>query len=426
MLASFEEGFQTAVVPVPETCPFGAIQSFPLGLTVEVTEELYTSVSEPMAIDFKWGSRANPPQFLTTEGKKHHIDEVGAGRTNLSTFKYLNTDYEIIDVQICRATHNNWIIPSSDRANNKEDILISFEAKSSAVDPRYKYILFVIPVVREEAAQDPSYLTGLLNPSAQGPFSVRSCFPTNPRSLFAYYSTCLKGVTEDYKVRNAYIFVSVSGVRASTATMDALLRMQSAGSTQFPLPNPPFTQRFSEAARSIGVDFNQFVLSTDQLLNAEQYGRFAKIESRQDDTSAYKCVPLNPDVAVEGDKLEIDLESGLPLKEVLAAREAEKTAGGATAQGGGTAASGGVTLNPGRLEKFVSSAVGIILIILIVLFVIIVITQYFAPTNPATAAAVGAMTTGQKIADWLQSGAFYAMIIVLAGFLGFIIGAMLG
>jgi len=429
---SFEEGFQTAG-PLTESsavkCDETAIQSFPLLLNFgDITNKMYEEVLDPLAIDFKWGARSTPPQFLKTEGNSNATDEVGEGQSNLTTFKYLGVEYQVNRVEIAASTHTAWILPTDKRVNNREDIVITFEKKQADSSARYRYIIFVIPIIRVESSiPDRDYIRGLRNSSATGPFSLESCFPANARSLFAYYSVCLNGIQGEYPIESAYVFVSTEGIEVSKSSMEELLIAYNPSALAFPDASPPFKNRFTSGKPPKALqkgEFGLFVLSTNQLLDAKGGG---KIESRRDNLDAYKCVPLNPDANVESGNINIDLETGTPLNEVLAAREAEKNALGVAAQ----AEKGAVSLNPGRLEKIMSSAIGIFMAVLAGLGFILLISRYFGASGAASAAASGAasgpavLSMGAKVAQVVQSSATYAIIIVLTGFLGFIIGVML-
>jgi len=433
---SFEEGFQTGTPAVsPQSCPQGAIQTFPLILDFNATLDTYEVANAPLAIDFKWATRRNAPQFLTTEGNRHAIDEGGEGQSNLTSFKYLGVDYEVNRVEIAAATHTSWVLPADKRSNNEEDIVITFEAKQSTTSVQYRYILFIIPIIRSESVSSESnYLRGLLNSSASESFSLRSCFPTAVNSLFGYYSACLNGIQPPYALDNVHVFVSTEGIPVLRETMINLLKLVNPTAIGFPGANPPFKNRFTTGQNPKALqrsEFAEFVLSTNQLLNAAGYAATVlrtTPESRRDDLDAYKCVALNPDADIEGGGINIDVETGTPLKDVLETREAERAALGTKAT------QGGVVLNPGRLEKLLSSALGIFMIVIVVFGVVLLISQYFGQgRSPAVGpvslmgatGAVEAVGIGAKITQIAQSSATYAITIALVGFLGFIIGVML-
>ena len=426
---SFKEGFQTQTpVTTPQTCPQGAIQTFPLMLDFNATVETYDVVNAPLSIDFKWGTRTNAPQFFNTEGNRHAIDEVGEGLSNLTSFKYLGVEYELNRVEIAAATHTGWILPADRRSNNDEDIVITFEARQSTTSAQYRYILFVIPIIRSEnVSVESSYLRALLNRGASGPFSIRTCFPSSVTSLFGYYSACLNGIQPPYAIDNVHIFVSTEGIPMLRETMMNLLKIVNPTATAFPAANPPFKNRFTIGMNPMALQrsqFGEFVLSTNQLLNAA--GFIANVlrstpETRHDNLDAYKCVALNPDSDIEGGGINIDVETGTPLKEVLETREAERAALGTKAT-----QDGGVVLNPGRLEKLLSSAIGIFMIIIVVFGVILLISNYFGRgQSPAVVGSVETVGIPAKLAEWAQSSTTYALTFVLVGFAGFIIGVML-
>ena len=215
------------------SCPSGAITRFPLQLSATITDLLYDGVSEPITMDIQWAARSTPPMFVDpkTESK---TDEVGAGNTNLTTLRFMNNSYTVSSVQIIKASHTAWVLPST--TMNLEDIVITFSTSSTTT--QYVYITFVIPIIRTSALTSPNYFTGLSDSNSNGPFSLQSCFPTNPQARFAYYSTCLKGYSSGASTQSSYIFVSTDGIPVSATLMSKLLDITGIA-TEFNTFKPP-------------------------------------------------------------------------------------------------------------------------------------------------------------------------------------------
>lgn len=378
-------------------CPAGAITSFPLQLGITATSVLYDSVNEPITMDFQWATRSTPPTF--TDKVKCITDEVGGGNTNLTTLRFMNNNYTVASVQIIAASHTAWILPNTAQTNNKEDIVIVFATTSTTTT--YKYITFVIPVLRG-ANGSPSYLTGLSNPNANGPFSLKDCFPTMPNARFAYYATCLAGYSGNASSQNSYVFVSTDGLQVSATLMTTILGIT--GRTgSFGTYSPPFVTRLTASSTTIGTiqNFTNSVWTTNQLMNYAAFKKaYPTIDTtvREDNTDAYKCVPIDPDASVVDGKLQVDLKTGETLTQVLAARDAVR---GAHAG-----------MDPGRVEKYMGTAIGIVLAIVlftsIIWFAIIVFVE-----------------GGTDHTHWITQVPGYALLILITGFIGFIIGAML-
>ena len=348
-------------------------------------------------MDFQWATRSTPPIF--TDKVKCITDEVGGGNTNLTTLRFMNNNYTVASVQIIAASHTAWILPVTSQVNNTEDIIIVFGTSSTTTT--YKYITFVIPVLRG-ANGNPSYLNGLSNPNANGPFSLKDCFPTMPNARFAYYATCLAGYSGNATSQNSYVFVSTDGIQVSATLMTTMLGVT--GRTgSFGTYSPPFLTRLTGNFTTIGTiqNFTNSVLTTNQLMNYAAFKKaYPTIDTtvREDNTDAYKCVPIDPDASVVDGKLQVDLKTGETLTQVLSARDAVR---GANAG-----------MDPGRVEKYLGTAIGIVLAI--VLFITIIWFAMFLFVERS-----------DEYTGWMSQVPGYGLLILITGFIGFIIGAML-
>jgi hypothetical protein len=383
-------------------------------------------------MDLQWSARATPPVFMlpTNQGI---TDEVGGGNTNLSTLRYNNNTYTISAVQIIKASHTPWILPITNQASNTEDIVMTFRTTSDTTT--YKYIVFVIPVLRVGAAK-PSYLEGLANPTGNGAYSLQSCMPSNTHSLFAYYATCLKGTADFTSTQNMYVFVSTEGIQVAPGTMAAIQAKLGGTASAFMSWSPPFINRLTTNTTVINTldKFTGSVLTTNQLLNFNDFkAMYPNIDQnvREDSTAAYQCVPLDPDTTIADGKLQVDLSTGNPvtLESVLAEREATRNASSVKS-----------SMDSGRLSKYLGTALGAILASILFATIIYFIIAWFAGGTAAPvpaavigtaaapaayAAAAAAATPPSPFAAILQSLPLYGILILIAGFIGFIIGAML-
>jgi len=386
------------------TCPTGAITSFPLQMAISATDALYEGVSEPVTIDFQWASRSTPPMFISPQ-QNATTDEVSAGNSNLTTLRYMNKSYTISAVQIIQASHTAWILPATAQANNKEDLAITFSSGDTTT--AYAYLTFIIPILRDSIGS-PSYLQGLSNPNANGPFSVQSCFPTNARANFAYYATCLAGYSKLATTQNAYIFVNTNGLQVSSTLMTKILELtgRTGSFAQF---SPPYVSRLTNTRTAIKsiTEFSSYVLTTNQLLNYTDFVKqnpTLKTNVRQDNTDAYQCVPIDPDASVVDGKINVDLSTGQVLTEVLTKRNAVMTANNVKP-----------SMDPGRLEKYMGTAIGIVLSIVLFWIIIQFAAMMFIDQGPGL----------DQGGSWLTSVPTYGLIILIAGFIGFIVGTMI-
>ena len=382
-------------------CPEGAITSFPLQMGITATDILYDSVNEPITMDFQWASRSTPPSFVDTVTSI--TDEVGSGNTNVTTLRFLNNSYSVSSVQFVAASHTPWILPTTAQAKNKEDIIITFS--SSNTNTVYNYLTFVIPILRSGSALEPNYLKGLSNPNANGPFSVNDLFPKNPNARFAYYSTCLQGFSQTAPTANVYVFVCTNGIQVSSRLMDGILAA-SGKSTTFGSFTPPYVSRLTDIVTvlSSNTDFTNFVMTTTDLLN---YAGFSAARPsmdtniRKDDTSAYQCVPIDPDSVVDG-QINVDLTTGgLSLKDVMEQRDALRAAHGLKP-----------SMDPGRLEAFLGTALGIMLAVVFAMAILYFLFAYVSGAQPS------------DTNDWIYSIPKYVLIVLFASLFGFVLGSM--
>lgn len=390
-------------------CSTGAVTSFPLQMALTATDTLYDTVSEPLTMDIQWATRSTPPIF-TEPRMQGKTDEVGAGNTNLTTLRFLNNNYTVSMVQLIKASHKNWLVPASDQANNFEDFVVTFESRDTLISNRY--ITFVIPILRTSTQTNPKYLVGLSDPNTSGPFSLNDCFPSNVRTQFAYYATCLAGYGATAPTQNMYVFVSTSAISASTELMKTVLSKTGRTGTFGTFTSSFDTLLTSNVTTILTVEnFRKYVMTTTQLLNYKNFKTiYPTIDSniRQDDANAYQCVSIDPDAAIVDGKLNVDLKSGEVLTSVLSERDKLRAANSVTS-----------SMEPGRLEKYMSSALGIVLSIVLfstILYTILVQTGWFFSAEDAETVAQNNMFIGILR---------YFVLTLLAGFIGFVIGTMI-
>lgn len=403
-------------MPTPQTCAPTAIASFPLTLGFSpMTDARYDSVSEPLTMDFQWSARSTPPLFVTPKASAI-TDEVGAGNTNLSTARFMNNTYKVASVQIIRSSHKSWIMPVTSQAQNIEDIVIVFASTDTTIS--YPYITFVIPIIRSNSPMNPSYLLGLSDPNSNGPFSLQSCFPTSPQTRFAYYATCLAGYSGNAATQNMYVFLATNGLQVSSTLMTKILGLTGTGS--FGTYSPPFMSRLSSLTKTISdSDFTNYVMTTNQLLNYASFSQmYPSIDTglRQDDASAYQCVPIDPDSAIQDGKLQVDIASGEVLTDVMAKRAALRASHNVTSSTG-----------PSRLNTYFGSALGIILIIMFsgsVLYGIFLVVMMQLGDEVVDAEG-NVEIIENPIFTIVKQFTSYIVAALIAGFLGIIIGLML-
>ena len=394
------------------SCPTGAIQSFPLKMGITASDNLYDTVSEPLTISFQWAAKMTPPQFI--KNLVSTIDDTG---TNTSTLRFKNNKYSSTNVQIIQPSHNSWILPTSAQGSNKEDIAITFSSDDENLNTQY--LTFIIPIIRTSSPSQPTYLKGLADPNSNGTFSLGQLLPTNTRSKFAYYSTCLSSVGSGTSTQNMYVFVSISGLNVSDTLMNDILSKVSLKQFSSKI-TAPFMTRLTGPSITIGSAeiFTKYVLTTTEVLNYANFqGQYARVNvnenTRVDDTSAYTCVPIDPEDAISNGQLTVNLDNGQVMSEVLAKRESTRVLHSLSGN-----------LDPSRFVGFFESGLGIfmgvVLALLVLLFGYFAVRKYKGtPTDPAAASQTS------QIMTILTNFSVYGVVVIVAAFGGFVIGAML-
>jgi len=405
--------------------------------SITVTDNLYQSVDDNISIDFQWATSSISPSFAAAGGMINDTSSSG-GSFSMSTLTLKGAKYNQYSVQIAQATHKGWILPVSSQTNNQEDIIIIFSSDDSSAE--YTYIILVIPILRDgTTTSDPSYLTALNSGDSAAistPISLSSCLPKNPNSVFANYASCIDGYTGHQSSQNIYVFVSTEGIHVSESRMNFLA---GTGRSRFQGVTLPFTTNTNTAsAKPIdNATFSKYVLTTNELLNYRSrisYAKGLEDSSRTDPQDSYKCVPLDPDKDIQNGQINIDVNSGRILSEVLAERAAVRSASeGTPSLGKGT----------NRVQKYISSALGILCAVIIFgllltflipglytggsMFVALVQSTQAARASAAataTATATDFTSTGST-SSWLQQLPVYGIMIIVSLLLGFTGGAML-
>jgi hypothetical protein len=228
----------------------------------------------------------------------------------------------------------------------------------------------------------------------------------------------LAGYSGNAATQNMYVFVATNGLQVSSTLMANIMALTGTGS--FGTYAPPFTSRLSSVTKTISdSDFTNYVMSTDQLLNYAGFSQmYPSIDTglREDNVSAYQCVAIDPDTAIHDGKLQVDIDSGEVLTDVMAKRAALRASHNVTSSTG-----------PSRLNTYFGSALGIILIIMFsgsVLYGIfsIVMMQLGEEVEDGEG---GIEIIENPIFTMVKQFTSYIVAALIAGFLGIIIGLML-
>ena len=304
---------------MPATCPTGSIQSFPLKLGFTPTESDYSqpTVQESISIDVNWAPRTAAPTFDTNE-PSGYTDEGSSQLSNQTTLRYNGRKYTLLSVQVCEATHTNWVVPTVDTSINNYDVIVTFQSSIDTID---KYVMLVMPLL-STGALDPNYLTGLVGTAdTNATFSVKDCFP-EPNANFVMYSTCLIPTQANTTYKNMDVFVCYDGTQITTTLQEALKAALPTGAPYISTVDSGLTRRLSTLANQ--GDFGKKIMTTACLLNPKGCSQVTEgfTDASGSNLSAFKCVPFDPDTQIKGGAIVLDTTTGLPLTQIDAARQA--------------------------------------------------------------------------------------------------------
>lgn len=208
-------------------CPLGNLQSFPVKAGFTVTDTTFAKAKEkPINIKFNWGTRTTAPNFsYANSGIFDHTQN-----DYLTTLVYNGTLYTLASAQLTKPSHNNWLRPESlevGKLDNVEDIMLTFQrdiyAPASSTDPAI--IILVNPILRTTTQNgNPLYLANFGNQVAS-PATLESIFPWITSNSYAYYTTCVNGLTSYDPYKNILVLLNVSGMIVSAQLMTRIKDM---------------------------------------------------------------------------------------------------------------------------------------------------------------------------------------------------------
>ena len=313
---------------MPEaTCPIGALTSFPLGIGFTPTTSIYNSLPRDTSrIQLMWGTRMTHPSFLRGPDNGGIIDE----QTGMTTLRYNTNTYNLMSVQMCKSTHTPWVLPVSSQPSNKEDLMFIFNTNAVSTTP---IIMIIVPIVRNgEAKTDPKYLTGLdVSGSSTGPYSMQDCVPLGD---YVKYSTCLNGYSTEATTANALVFVDISGLAVSEARMTSIQKNGGFGATGFPAATAYFMNKFSTMTVSVTAS-----TIMNQVSITSPFVNYVPPSNAPPTTDDYKCMPLDM-TQIQAS----DLSGAKTLTQILLPELKDEK-----------------ILDPGKLERGISIALGVIM-----------------------------------------------------------------
>jgi len=308
---------------MPQQCPADATISFPVSISGAWTLSYDRTPAAPLNYNFSWGSGTDIPEFSQSAS-------VQSGELNHTSFKSTRlTDvasgltYFLSSIQIAKASHRKWIEMTASNAlqtDNQEDIILTFIREE--VTGSSTYIILVNPVIRMNIPiVSSSFLEAFANQTAKN-VSPDTLFPNHRDNKYAYYTTCVKGLTANSNYQNATVVINTKGIYVWSNFMQSIKSKYQGprGMVDYPPYVSLLYQLFAETPTTITnqTTFNNIVKISN--------GYATPIVSqtvKEVPTDSYKCVSLNPETDISGGAFYIDPTTGTPLKNALSKRQAE-------------------------------------------------------------------------------------------------------
>lgn len=186
-------------------CSNSSIISFPRQTNVKnIKTDYYDKIPiDNVNIDFIFTPRTTLPQFSDPSRQTGELNEA----PNSASCKYENKEYELYNVQLCSATHKNFLDDSN--ADNRIDIVITFLIKYDEPTSEPRFVILVLPLINDQSLQvNELYLSGLGGEIPNTILSLGNLFIST--NLFYYYTTCLEP-----KGDKAFVYVNKKGTLIS-------------------------------------------------------------------------------------------------------------------------------------------------------------------------------------------------------------------
>ena len=395
------------------TCPNTGVRDFPIKTTVNITDALVASIQESFVINVQWGSRATPPAFqgglskgMLQEGSSN------ASSPSTTTLRLQGNTYTLYSVQICEPQHKEFSMPA-EKPLVKAEALLIFKSEAQITE---KYVIFAVPILETATASPNVYLNSLLQDRLPGnPISLSTLLPSPQEQVFFSYSTCLSQVTNNQTVAtNARVLVFFKGIRHSSASQLLNKIIIAIGPNGRRIPATSFSESILPDGIRKSTMPMPFLLDNETVFG--QYLRSGRLNQaefglsggfREDTTSAYKCVPLNPDLQVQDGKIKVDTQKGELLSKVLSDRSADLNAD-----------LGKEPMNAEQFERMLAIALGIAIGLLVLMILAYFISRV---TASSSSYAPGPVT---EMPSFIKNATPVLLVSALVGTLGFIIGGV--
>ena len=390
------------------SCPTTGNYSFPIQLGFTPTSSTYGDSADVYTIEIDLASQVTPPSIGSVD--KCLLNQ---NTSTPSKAQFNGHSYSLKSIQITPPSHTSWIVSSDARSANVADMLLTFTADDPSAS--IQHIFSVIPFLASTSIRketDPAYLRALGSADVAGPYTLQDCLPS--AQSFAAYTTCLNPNSV-----KAVTLVFYQGKKVSADTLNKILMADDQGGPVFGTQvdtRDSLTQKALSHCmmnsipvimpEGITVSGNKTVMNSDNFAQRVRVSKLgAATGQRVDNTSAYKCVPLDPDRDVKDGKIYINTATGevQPMNEILAARQAIRTS--ATANHG---------LDPGVLEQYIAIFLAVLLACLFLGGLGILFLTW-----------TGNISLWLALPLWVQQTPMLVLVSILFGFIGFLVGSFI-
>lgn len=397
------------------TCSNLGVRDFPIQRTARLSPTIIDSVKESFLIDVQWGQKSNAPDFVLDSNDKGFLQEGSfSSQASTSTLRLQGNSYTLKTMQITKSLHGSFFTDDLQK-NIPAELVIVFASQSNIAE---KYVIFSIPIFSGASSSQNVYLNALFQGRLPGkPISLQAVLPEDQK--FLAYSTCLSQLqnnqTNSVQAR-VFLFYGTIAFSQVNELKKRIFRFRNQNNV---FVDGSLTQAFPDVrlpdlvnAKSMPVPFtidNETVftrfLRSGSLKDSQGSGAGEFI--REDTTSSYKCIPLNPDLHVNKDrKIVVDTRKGELLSDVLDKRNADLNAD-----------LGKKGLNADQIETILAVAFGLALGLLV-----LSIVAYFISR---VTASEGSFAKGPWVVlpAWIKDGAPILVVSIIVGLIGFGIGA---
>lgn len=395
-------------------CSNQGVRDFPIQRTAQLSSTIIDSVKESFMIDIQWATKSNAPEFIIDSNDKGFLREgVNSAQASTTSLRFQGNSYTLKTMQITKSLHGSFFTAEL-QAQIPAELVLVFSTPNTIAE---KYVIFCIPIFSGASTQQNSYLTALSQGRLPGrPISLSTVLPQDSR--FLIYSTCLSQLQNNQSTSvqaRVLLFYSTISFSQTDQLKRMIYRFRNAnnvlvdGSTTSPFPEVRLPDLVSAKTMPIPftidneTTFTRF-LRSGSLQDAQgEKGVF----TREDTTSSYKCVPLNPDIHVNKDrKIVIDTRKGELLSDVLDKRQSDLNAD--LGQRG---------LGAEQIETILAVAFGIALGLLL-----LSILAYFLSR---VTASEGSFAKGPIVVlpAWIINGSPILVVSLIVGLIGFGVGA---